>query len=256
MLRRVHFLHLASWARARRPKSSEGSQTMSRQRDTGRRWPFAGRRDERNAPETVGLLDSDLAHGCLHGSHPSRNRTEHHGRRPAGQDLPRRPRARDGCARPGPTAGGPRRRGFRRRPRTNPNPTAQTCGGLRQRGARCRGSGDRAHDDERHRSTGARARGRQSDLRSAPGKPERAPPRAAPTSAPAASPPLLALGTPTSGHEVFGYAPYWSLAQGSQFPVGDFSTIAYFGVDVNPDGTIRTSGPGGAATRARISPTW
>ena len=64
------------------------------------------------------------------------------------------------------------------------------------------------------------------------------------TSSPNPAPPLLALAAPTSAHEVFGYAPYWSLPQASQFPVKDFSTIAYFSVDVNPDGTIATSGPG------------
>lgn len=64
------------------------------------------------------------------------------------------------------------------------------------------------------------------------------------TAAPAPAPPQVALAAPTSAHEVFGYAPYWSLPQASQFPVSDFSTIAYFSVDVNPDGTIDTSGPG------------
>ena len=64
------------------------------------------------------------------------------------------------------------------------------------------------------------------------------------TAAPTPAPPQVALAAPTSAHEVFGYAPYWSLPQASQFPVSDFSTIAYFSVDVNPDGTIETSGPG------------
>jgi hypothetical protein len=45
-------------------------------------------------------------------------------------------------------------------------------------------------------------------------------------------------------HEVFGYAPYWSLSQSSSFKVADFSTIAYFSVDVNANGTIAHSGPG------------
>ena len=48
----------------------------------------------------------------------------------------------------------------------------------------------------------------------------------------------------TAPHEVFGYAPYWSLPQQRSFPVGDFSTLAYFAVDVNPDGTVQQSGPG------------
>jgi hypothetical protein len=66
------------------------------------------------------------------------------------------------------------------------------------------------------------------------------------TAAPAPTPPQVALAAPTAAHEVFGYAPYWSLPQASQFPVSDFSTIAYFSVDVNPDGTVDTSGPGWA----------
>lgn len=64
------------------------------------------------------------------------------------------------------------------------------------------------------------------------------------TSTPAPAVPLIALAQPTSSHEVFGYEPYWSLPQESQLPVHDFSTIAYFSVDVNADGTIDTSGPG------------
>ncbi len=38
------------------------------------------------------------------------------------------------------------------------------------------------------------------------------------TSTPNPAVPLLALAAPTSAHEVFGYAPYWSLSQASQFP--------------------------------------
>ena len=64
------------------------------------------------------------------------------------------------------------------------------------------------------------------------------------TSTPTPAVPLIALAAPTSSHEVFGYEPYWSLPQASQLPVHDFSTIAYFSVDVNPNGTIDTSGAG------------
>lgn len=56
--------------------------------------------------------------------------------------------------------------------------------------------------------------------------------------------PLVALANPTSAHEVFGYAPYWSLPDWQSFPYGDFSTIAYFSVNVNPNGSIMQSGPG------------
>jgi hypothetical protein len=73
---------------------------------------------------------------------------------------------------------------------------------------------------------------------------ESAPKLAPATSTPNSAVPFVALSAPTSAHEVFGYAPYWSLPQASQFPVRDFSTIAYFSVDINPDGTIENSGPG------------
>ena len=56
--------------------------------------------------------------------------------------------------------------------------------------------------------------------------------------------PLVALSSPTSAHEVFGYAPYWSLPDWPSFPYKDFSTVAYFSVNVNPNGSIQQSGPG------------
>jgi hypothetical protein len=56
--------------------------------------------------------------------------------------------------------------------------------------------------------------------------------------------PSVALSDPTSAHEVFGYAPYWSLPDWQSFPYGDFSTVAYFSVNVNPNGSIQQSGTG------------
>lgn len=56
--------------------------------------------------------------------------------------------------------------------------------------------------------------------------------------------PLVALSSPTSAHEVFGYAPYWSLPDWPSFPYKDFSTVAYFSVNVNPNGSIQQSGVG------------
>jgi hypothetical protein len=56
--------------------------------------------------------------------------------------------------------------------------------------------------------------------------------------------PLVALANPTSTHEVFGYIPYWSLPDWQSFPYRDFSTVAYFSVNVNPNGSIEQSGPG------------
>ena len=58
-------------------------------------------------------------------------------------------------------------------------------------------------------------------------------------------------GTPVAGgiaplqsHEIFGYAPYWTLPQSSGFDVSDLTTLAYFSVDANPDGTLDESGSG------------
>jgi spore germination protein len=45
-------------------------------------------------------------------------------------------------------------------------------------------------------------------------------------------------------HEMFGFAPYWTLAQQSGFNVADITTIAYFSVDVDPDGSLNETGPG------------
>src|SRR5579871_466747 len=45
-------------------------------------------------------------------------------------------------------------------------------------------------------------------------------------------------------HEVFGFAPYWTLDAAPGFDLSSITTIDYFGVDVNPDGTIVESGDG------------
>ncbi len=67
---------------------------------------------------------------------------------------------------------------------------------------------------------------------------------AAATSAPAPAPPSLAGSPPLQSHEIFGYAPYWTLPQSSSFDVNDLTTLAYFSVDVNGDGTLDQSGAG------------
>ena len=64
------------------------------------------------------------------------------------------------------------------------------------------------------------------------------------TAPPAAAPPSLADAPPLRPHEVFGFAPYWTLDQSAGFNVNQISTIAYFSIDVNPDGTLSESGPG------------
>jgi len=67
---------------------------------------------------------------------------------------------------------------------------------------------------------------------------------AAATTTPAPAPPSLADAAPLSPHEVFGFAPYWTLNQSAGFDVSKLSTIAYFSIDVNPDGSLDESGPG------------
>jgi hypothetical protein len=64
------------------------------------------------------------------------------------------------------------------------------------------------------------------------------------TSTPAPAPPSLAGSAPLQPHEIFGYAPYWTLPESSGFEVNDLTTLAYFSVDANGDGTLDESGPG------------
>ena len=73
-----------------------------------------------------------------------------------------------------------------------------------------------------------------------------APPLQLPQAAapPAPAPPTLAAGPPLQAHEIFGFAPWWNLAQEGAFDVKDLTTLAYFSVDANPDGTIDHSNSG------------
>ena len=74
-----------------------------------------------------------------------------------------------------------------------------------------------------------------------------APPTAslpAASAAPAPAPPALAGSAPLQSHEIFGYAPYWTLPESSGFDVQDLTTLAYFSVDANADGTLDQSGAG------------
>lgn len=64
------------------------------------------------------------------------------------------------------------------------------------------------------------------------------------TAPPAPAPPSLADAPPLKPHEVFGFAPYWTLGQSSGFNLAGISTLAYFSLGVNPDGTLNQSGPG------------
>ena len=66
------------------------------------------------------------------------------------------------------------------------------------------------------------------------------------TTPPAPAPPSLSGAPPLRPHEVFGFAPYWTLAQSGGFNVAGISTIAYFSIGVNGDGSLAESGPGWA----------
>ena len=69
------------------------------------------------------------------------------------------------------------------------------------------------------------------------------PPLPAAVSAPLPAPPAVAAVT-LRPHEVFGFAPYWTLGSAGGFDVGDLTTVAYFGVDAAADGSLVQSGPG------------
>jgi spore germination protein YaaH len=64
------------------------------------------------------------------------------------------------------------------------------------------------------------------------------------TAAPTAAPAALVSAPPLAGREDFAFAPYWSLAQAPTFTLTGLSTLAYFSVGVNPNGTLEESGPG------------
>ena len=58
------------------------------------------------------------------------------------------------------------------------------------------------------------------------------------TAPPLPTPPVLAQGAPLGPHEIFGFAPYWTLPGSAGFNLSSLTTLAYFGVGVNPNGTL------------------
>ncbi|HEX3948040.1 MAG TPA: hypothetical protein VHW47_10055, partial [Acidimicrobiales bacterium] len=64
------------------------------------------------------------------------------------------------------------------------------------------------------------------------------------TTSPAAAPASLAAAPPMAAREVFGFAPYWTLEQNTGFDLSGLTTVAYFSVGIDPDGTLDQSGPG------------
>ncbi|MHB8431055.1 MAG: glycosyl hydrolase family 18 protein [Acidimicrobiales bacterium] len=74
-------------------------------------------------------------------------------------------------------------------------------------------------------------------------RPHGAPSLRAATSKPLPAPPTLDSAA-LQAHEIFGYAPYWTLPQSSGFNVNALSTLAYFSLDANGNGTLNQSGAG------------
>ncbi len=64
------------------------------------------------------------------------------------------------------------------------------------------------------------------------------------TAPPAPAPPSLAGAPALRPHEIFGFAPYWTLPSASGFNLAGLTTLAYFSVDVGGDGSVEQSGPG------------
>jgi hypothetical protein len=68
----------------------------------------------------------------------------------------------------------------------------------------------------------------------------------------APEPALKEVATSTlRAHEVFAFAPYWTLPQASTFDVSKLSTVAYFGLDANPDGSLSHDGSGWAGFQSQ-----
>jgi hypothetical protein len=75
-----------------------------------------------------------------------------------------------------------------------------------------------------------------------------------PLGPPAQQPPIPLAYTFTAAvrpHELFGFAPYWSLGGAAGFDVRDLTTVAYFGVDVAADGSLIQSGSGWQGYRSQ-----
>jgi hypothetical protein len=64
------------------------------------------------------------------------------------------------------------------------------------------------------------------------------------TAPPVATPATLVSAPPLASRENFAFAPYWTLPQSPTFDLDGLSTLAYFAIGVNPDGSLDESGPG------------
>ncbi len=63
-------------------------------------------------------------------------------------------------------------------------------------------------------------------------------------SAPHPAPPSVADAPPLRRHEVFGFAPYWSMGDVGALHLPDLTTVAYFDVNLNPNGSLVTNDAG------------
>jgi spore germination protein YaaH len=61
---------------------------------------------------------------------------------------------------------------------------------------------------------------------------------------PVAAPTSVTTAAPLAAHEVFGFAPYWSLDHSAGFSVAGLTTLDYFSVGINANGTLDESGAG------------
>ena len=75
------------------------------------------------------------------------------------------------------------------------------------------------------------------------------------TAAPTAAPAALADQPPLAARENFAFAPYWTLAQSATFDITGLSTLAYFSIGVNANGTLDESGPGWNGFQSQDWPT-
>ncbi|HWF15882.1 MAG TPA: glycosyl hydrolase family 18 protein [Acidimicrobiales bacterium] len=64
------------------------------------------------------------------------------------------------------------------------------------------------------------------------------------TAPPTAAPASLVNQPPLAARENFAFAPYWTLPQSGTFNITGLSTIAYFSIDVNANGTLDEGGSG------------
>ena len=61
---------------------------------------------------------------------------------------------------------------------------------------------------------------------------------------PAAAPASVTGSPPIGSHQVFGTVPYWALADSAGVDLSGLTTVDYFAVGINPDGSLNTSSAG------------